>query len=119
MRAHGVPQFPDPGGRAPAGSSASILCARLPPTIDVRAPAFQSALTTCIKKFLAGHPRPKLTAAKKAAAVKFSECMRAHGVPRFPHPQFMNDGPIGLGIGPGTDSSSPSLKHAQQACGNP
>lgn len=119
MRTHGVSQFPDPGGPAPPGSSVSILGAKLPPSINVNAPTFQSALKTCMKPLLAQHPRPKLTAAQKAAALKFSECMRAHGVPHFPDPQFANDGRIGLGIGPGADPNSPSFRHAQQVCGNP
>jgi hypothetical protein len=119
MRTHGVPQFPDPGGPAPPGSSVSILGAALPPTINIQAPTFQSALNTCMKPPLAKHPRPKLTAAKKAAALKFSECMRAHGVPHFPDPQFTTDGGIGLGIGPGDDPDSPSFQHAQKVCGNP
>jgi hypothetical protein len=119
MRAHGVPQFPDPGGTPPAGSSISILGTVLPPTIDIRAPAFQSALSTCMKQFNAGHPRPPVSAARKAAALKFSQCVRAHGVPNFPDPAFPPGGGIALRIGAGNDPNSPSFQHAQQVCGNP
>jgi hypothetical protein len=119
MRAHGVPQFPDPGGTPPAGSSISILGTVLPPTINIRAPAFQSALSICMKQFNAGHPRPPVSAAQKAAALKFSQCVRTHGVPGFPDPRFPPGGGIALEIGPGSDPNSPAFQHAQQVCGHP
>jgi hypothetical protein len=121
MRGHGVPQFPDPGGTPAAGSAISILGAQLPPTTNIKAPAFRSALNTCMKRFLAAHPRPPVSAAHKAAAVKFAQCMRAHGVPSFPDPVFPAGGGIGLGPGPGStiNSDSPAFQHAQQACGHP
>jgi hypothetical protein len=119
MRGHGVPQFPDPGGTPSAGSSISILGSQLPPTININSPAFQSALSTCMKQFNATHPRPPLTAAMKAAALKFSQCMRTHGVPHFPDPAFPPGGGIALRPAPGTDSTSPAFQHAEQQCGNP
>jgi hypothetical protein len=119
MRAHGVPQFPDPGGPAPSGSSLSILGARLPATTDVNAPAFRSALNTCMKGFLAAHPRPPMSAAQKADFLRFSRCMRAHGVPNFPDPRFSPTGAVAVGPGPGTDVNSVALEHAQRVCGNP
>ncbi|MGH2896938.1 MAG: hypothetical protein ACRDPM_27225, partial [Solirubrobacteraceae bacterium] len=119
MRGHGVPQFPDPGGSRPAGSSVSILGAALPPTININAPAFQSALNTCMKQFTAAHPRPPLSAARKAAVLKFARCMRAHGVPQFPDPTFPANGAIAIRAPVGVDPSSPAFQHAQQACGTP
>src|SRR5690242_7873325 len=56
MRGHGVPQFPDPGNPTPAGSSISIMGAHLPANTKIGAPAFRSALDTCMKTLLAGHP---------------------------------------------------------------
>jgi hypothetical protein len=35
-----------------------------------------------------GRPRPPLTEAEKQAALKFSQCMRTHGVPNSPDPVF-------------------------------
>jgi hypothetical protein len=119
MRGHGVPQFPDPGGTPAAGSSISILGAQLPPTINIKAPAFRSALNTCMKRFLATHPRPPLSAAQKAAAVKFAECMRAHGAPTFPDPKFPANGAIAVGPGPSVNPDSPAFQHAQQVCEKP
>lgn len=119
MRGHGVPQFPDPGGTPAAGSSISILGAQLPPTTNIKAPAFRAALNTCMKRFLAAHPRPPLSAAQKAAAVKFAECMRAHGVPSFSDPTFPGNGGIAIRSGPGANPDSPSFQHAEQVCGKP
>ena len=119
MRGHGVPQFPDPGAPAPAGSSISILGAQLPPTIDIKAPAFRSALNTCMNRFLAAHPRPPVSAARKAGVLKFAECMRAHGVPNFPDPKFPAGGGIAIGSPPSVAANSPAFEHAQQVCGNP
>jgi hypothetical protein len=119
MRAHGVPQFPDPGSPAPAGSSVSILGAKLPPTMNIHAPAFQSALHTCMKQFLAGHPRPPVSAAQKAAALSFARCVRAHGVPNFPDPHFPAGGGIAIPGVPDGNPNAPAFQHAQQVCGNP
>jgi hypothetical protein len=121
MRGHGVPQFPDPGGTPAAASSVSILGAALPPTINIKAPAFRSALNTCMTRFLAAHPRPPVSAAKKAAVLKFARCMRTHGVPSFPDPKFPAHGGIALGPGPGSpiDPNAPAFQHAQQVCGRP
>ncbi len=118
MRGHGVPQFPDPGGTPPAGSSISILGAQLPPTINIKAPAFQSALNSCMKQFNAAHPRPPVSAAQKASALKVARCIRAHGVPNFPDPTFPAGGGIAIRTGPGADPDSPAVQHAQQVCGN-
>src|SRR6266511_4197308 len=48
------------------------------------------------------------------AALKFSRCMREHGISKFPDPQSGG----GLLIGPdsGIDPSSPAFKAAQKAC---
>ena len=72
-----------------------------------------------MKQFLAAHPRPPMSAAAKAGFLRFSRCMRAHGVPNFPDPTFSPTGSVGIGPGPGTDVNSPAFQHAQQVCGNP
>lgn len=51
-------------------------------------------------------------------AIAYSRCMRSHGVPSFPDPTISRSGG-GVGIGlsiPGSVSSSPAFKGAQQAC---
>jgi hypothetical protein len=50
-----------------------------------------------------------------------SRCMRSHGVPNFPDPQFQSGPNGGLGIrlnGTGVDPSSPAFQAAQKECGS-
>jgi hypothetical protein len=56
------------------------------------------------------------SAAPKAGALAYSQCMRRHGVPSFPDPDA--DGRLQLKMGPGTgiDPNSAQFKAAQQAC---
>jgi hypothetical protein len=119
MRAHGVSGFPDPGGSATSGIS--ILGSSIPSTINIHAPAFRAALNLCMTALNAGHPRPTITASQKEAAVKFSQCMRAHGVSNYPDPQFPPGGGIEIGPPPGSNvnMSAPAVAHAQNICGRP
>jgi hypothetical protein len=118
MRGHGFPHFPDPGGPR-SSDGISILGVHLPPTTNIRAPAFQSGVQLCTSKATGGHPPPPPTAAQKAQALAFAKCMRAHGDPGFPDPVFTSNGGIGIGIGKGQDPSAPAFQHAQRVCGNP
>jgi hypothetical protein len=118
MRAHRVPDFPDPGGARSSGSGVSIFGIALPPTIDVKSPAFQAALNACQKLATGGAPQAGLTEAEKETAVRYSRCMRAHGVPTFPDPVFRN-GRIGISSGTGNNPNSPAFLAAGKACGNP
>jgi hypothetical protein len=117
MRAHGVPNFPDPNGQGAIqfGSSDGI---------DPRSAAFQNAQQKCAKYQGGGHaPSPAQQAKAQAAALKFSQCMRSHGEPDFPDPEFSSGG-ISIKISaPGShagsstlDPNSPIFKRAQKAC---
>jgi hypothetical protein len=118
MRAHGVPNFPDPtGGRLD-------LQVRQTPNstnvngVEVNGPAFQAAMQTC-HRYLpnGGQPRGVVSAASRSAALQFAHCMRSHGVASFPDPQFQGGGVTErLRAGTGIDPSSPAFKAAQQAC---
>lgn len=55
-----------------------------------------------------GHPAPTHT-----NLVKFSECMRSHGITNFPDP---HGGTITFNVADGIDPNSPTFKAAQQAC---
>ena len=119
MRFHRVSGFPDPGGARPSGPVTSILGIALPSTIDIRSPQFQSAMSSCQKLITGGQPRPALTAGKRHAALKFSQCMRTHGVADFPDPVFASNGMIGIGIGTGNNPNSPTFQQAERICGTP
>jgi hypothetical protein len=114
VRSHGVPDFPDPNAEGVFSMTGSA--ASLPQTAQ-----FQDASTTC-RKLLhlgGGAPTPAQTAAMLAKLLKYSECMRSHGVTSFPDPTDSN-GFIGLRVhvGPhtGIDPSSPIFRRAQSAC---
>jgi hypothetical protein len=56
-----------------------------------------------------------------AQALKFSACMRSHGVPHFPDPEVSSGAggeSVRIHVTPssGINPSSPTFKHAQQAC---
>jgi hypothetical protein len=66
--------------------------------------------------------KPPLSAADKAKfrkqALDDAKCMRAHGVPNFPDPQFDADGAASMRFdkGSGINPNSPAFQRAQRAC---
>jgi hypothetical protein len=129
IRAHGVPNFPDPTGNGQGGVQIqqSQRSGSGPSTevngVPVNGPAFQAAMSDC-RHYLpnGGVPTAAQTAAMKAKAFAMSRCMRSHGVPNFPDPKFQtgpNGGGVGIQIGgPGLDPQSPAFQAAQKACGS-
>jgi hypothetical protein len=122
MRSHGVTNFPDPtGGRL------ELQVQRTPNStlvngVEVNGPAFQSAMQAC-RSYLpkAGAPSAAQTAKAKSQALAMARCMRSHGVPNFPDPQFQTGPGGGFGVrinGAGIDPNSPAFKSAQKACGS-
>ncbi len=122
MRAHGVPNYPDPGG---AGSGPSFGGSGL----DVGSPAFKDAQQACAK-FAVGLPgAPNLSASRRRALVAFAKCMRANGAPSFPDPSLTAPSAPSNGtsildlhgaifeLPAGTDLQSPALKRAGAECG--
>ncbi|MGH3494777.1 MAG: hypothetical protein ACRDQ1_16290 [Sciscionella sp.] len=110
MRAHGVPDFPDPDsqGRIKIQGGSGL---------DPNSPAFQSAAKAC-KAPAPGAGSPGPPAKFLAGTLKFSKCMRAHGLTDFPDPAAGNGGfTINLN-GPKGDlnSNSPQFKAARKAC---
>jgi hypothetical protein len=115
MRTHGVSNFPDPGGRgmqfqaSPNGTTVN--------GVSVNGPAFQRAMQACRSQLPNGGRPPVMTASQRAQALRFSQCMRTHGVPSFPDPSFSGTGAIRIG-GLNVDPNSPAFKAAQAACGS-
>jgi hypothetical protein len=126
VRSHGVPSFPDPGGNGRgglaiqqsdrAGSGASLKVNG----VSVSSPAFQSAMNSCRSKLPNGGHPPPLSASQRQAMLKFSQCMRAHGLSNFPDPTFGGGGGVRIGLGgaSGLNPSSPAFQAAQRACGS-
>ncbi|HEY5287186.1 MAG TPA: hypothetical protein VIJ50_08790 [Solirubrobacteraceae bacterium] len=123
MRTHGVPEFPEP-------SEGHLLIHSSDHNghvtgVNPRSAQFQTASKSCAKLSPKGGkpPSPAEQAKLQEQALRFSQCMRTHGVPNFPDPQFSSSG-VGAGIriggkqgGPSRiDPSSPQFQAAQKAC---
>jgi hypothetical protein len=107
MRAHGVPNFPDPSpqGTIQFGSG-----------IDPHSPGFMSALSACRKLLPAGFgpPTAEQLAALQQQLVAFSTCMRTHGIENFPDPTgggLPQIQPVG-----DLDPNNPQFQAAYNAC---
>ncbi len=126
MRAHGVPNFPDPGG-----SGGGI---QIPDNsgINPRSPAFQSAQRACVKLLPGGGPgRGHVSESRKLELLKLAQCMRGHGITTFPDPTSSPPPlpPAGGGVAFGAPGSflavsrtmmdSPGFKQAASQCGFP
>jgi hypothetical protein len=105
MRSHGVPSFPDPT------SQGNFIVNG----IDEFAPQTQRARSACQQL----NPNGQATAAQQqqivARELKFSKCMRSHGVPSYPDPSVQN-GSVGTFLPSSIDTSTPQFQSAQQAC---
>jgi hypothetical protein len=108
MRSHGVPSFPDPDSQGHLNLKFTKGGA-----LDPSSPQFQAAQQAC--KRLAPSQNTSTTNAQfSAQALKFSACMRSHGVPKFPDPKT-SGGVTGLLI-TGINPHSPQFQAAMQAC---
>jgi hypothetical protein len=108
MRAHGVTDFPDSGGtiRASPGSD-----------LDPNNPTYRAARQACQSLLPAVHPNPAQAAQTLANGLKFSKCMRNHGITNYPDPGPHSGPGGGEGIDlRGIDLNSPQFQTAQQAC---
>jgi hypothetical protein len=111
MRAHGIPDFPDPNGNGQllfqGGGSGSDL--------NPSSPQFQAAQNDC-KSLAPGGPTARTGRKNRANALKFSECMRKHGITNFPDPNSQGGIELQGGAGGSLDPKSPQFQSAQSAC---
>jgi hypothetical protein len=112
MRAHGITGYPDPTAH---GHQISItLHVTRGSNLNPRSPQSQAARNAC-KAF---QPSGNMTAAQKVAAnaraLRYSQCMRSHGISSYPDPN--GQGTISVAAGPGIDPRSPLFQRAQRAC---
>lgn len=114
MRAHGVPDFPDPSGNGEISLSDQ-------PGSDLNpsSPAFQAAQRSCAKiPFSKFNPTPAERAQSMARLLRFARCVRAHRVPNFPDPSSLGPAEgVGFLIDRNTlDPHSPALQAALRSC---
>jgi hypothetical protein len=107
IRAHGVPNFPDPV-QTPSGHYGYRTHG-----IDPNSAAFQGALLACNDL-----PSPwtstgqQLSPAQQQGWLNWAQCIRAHGVPDFPDPTFSGSEVHDSGV----ELSSPQFQSAVDAC---
>ncbi len=109
MRAHGVPGFPDP---QPNGA----ILTGPQDHLAQGSPSFVAANKAC--EHLAPKVKPMTAAQQRqvtAQGLKFTACMRAHGLPGLADPVVSANG-ITQRIPNGIPPNSPVLQRAQQAC---
>ena len=113
MRDHGVADFPDPqlnDGRM-----------RIPKldSIDPRSATYQAAENACqsVRPTPPPEARQQMSPQDQAKWLQFSACIRSHGVPNWPDPDFTNGGPkpnfdvSGAGV-----TQSPTVDAAMETC---
>jgi hypothetical protein len=116
MRAHGVPNFPDP--HIVQNGNEVKVSVGINPSISGN-PHFDSAQQACRKLQPGGGPGassgPPISQSEQAQYLKAAACIRAHGIPNFPDPTFSGGGvhvPKTAGINP----HSPQVRAAEEAC---
>jgi len=112
MRAHGVPDFPDPDSNGQFN-------------VDPHSASSQetAANHTCNHLLTVGGQMDQRQQ-ELSQLVKYAQCMRAHGVPNFPDPHYTSGGIgrpgglLGFASGPGFDLKhpSPQVQSANHAC---
>ena len=106
MRENGVPKFPDPAANGGIAIDSQ--------EVDQNSPEFRKAHTACESK-LPAPPAGVGAPEDRAAALKYSQCMRENGVTKFPDPNA--DGGLDLDVEKiGMDPRSPVFKKAEDAC---
>ena len=115
MRSHGVANFPDPNSQGQVQISG----------VNPNSSSFEAAQRACAKYSPGGGNPPNAAQQQRAIAqaLKFSECMRSHGITSFPDPQVSSHGG-GVGIrvsinargGSNLNPNNPQFQAAQKVC---
>ena len=115
MRAHGVPNFPDPK-ISTHGNGVSVAIG-VTPAITGN-PHFKSAQRACNKLLPGGGPgegpNHQMTPQEQSQYLKAAACVRSHGVPSFPDPTFSGGG-VHIDH-QGLNEGSPAFRAAVHAC---
>jgi hypothetical protein len=82
MRAHGVPDFPDPN----ASGELTIDAVANGSSVDTSTAAFEQAMSGCKDLEPPGFTGGKVTPHQRTARLEFAQCIRDNGVKDFPDP---------------------------------
>ena len=119
MRAHGLPNFPDPVVHSSAGQTSVAI--RVTPAL-VGSPAFKSAQHACGNilpppgsKQNEGET-PAQQHAREQDILAFGRCLRSHGITNFPDPNPQGQLPLSQVTAAGVDIHSPGFETAALTC---
>ena len=102
-RAHGDPSFPDPVYDPGDGRWHFAISPASAPV---------STQQACQHLFPAVNPSPPVPQAQFQKLVRFSQCVRAHGLPSWPDPNPQGEFPLPQSL----TQKSPAQEHAFKAC---
>lgn len=107
MRANGDPSWPDPNSNGMFANNNGSL--------DESSAAYKKANNAC-SKYQTSNNAPNAAQQQQALAtlLKYSQCMRAHGVKNYPDPTADSTG-VSISTS-GIDRNSPQYQTAKQAC---
>jgi hypothetical protein len=109
MRSHEVANFPDP-------NSGGVIPKETPQQLGVSTSQWRAAQSACQHLLPNGGSGPNSAELQqaKAQALRFSQCVRSHGVANFPDPDSTGRIPDPASVG--VDQGSPQFQAANQAC---
>lgn len=115
MRAHGVPQWPDPNAR---GQFVLTDVPGIGHHGAASSPQIQAAEQACRSLNPAGTVTSQQRQQVLDKALAFAACMRSHGEPAYPDPTVGSDGSITVSIKGSLLHSlqSPQFQAAERAC---
>jgi hypothetical protein len=122
MRSHGVPNFPDPNASGGYSLTPNGSLVGANGSVDINSSQAQTAYGDC-RHLLPGGPtisqleqdvqqEQQAQAQALPLELKYSQCMRSHGVPNFPSPGQSSASPHGAP----PDVNSPQYLAAASAC---
>jgi hypothetical protein len=115
MRSHGISNFPDPDSKGRIKITSGVSANGQKTGVDVHSPQFDRARKACDKLLPnGGRPTAAEQQQEQQQMLKFAQCMRAHGVPKFPDPKA--GGALSLGSKVDVDPNTPQFQAAQQTC---
>jgi hypothetical protein len=115
VRAHGVPNFPDPKVSTDGSEVRVAIAVNLSISGN---PHFKSAQEACRKLLPGGGPgrerNRQISPREQSQYLKAAACIRSHGIPDFPDPTFSGGG---VHVSQkGIDLHSPQMRAAEEAC---
>ena len=110
MRSNGVTRYPDPNGQGRLVKESLLQ-------LGVSSSRFQAADGACRHLLPNGGsaPSPAQVQQARALSLRFSQCVRTHGVPSFPDPDSTGRIPDPASVG--IDQGGPKFEAANSACG--